>query len=173
MLDVVEYPSQALLEQCAPVTQFDTNLSVFAEQMMETMYAYGGVGLAAPQVGDTRKLLVVDSSDGKDSRWLTVLVNPSVTKRSHEVELGEEGCLSLPGVKLMVFRSLAIDVEYHDLKGVLQQFSFSGLHARIIQHEIDHLEGKMMFDRVGPMQRRQAMKDLPKGKRGKDGADKV
>jgi peptide deformylase len=172
VLDVVEYPNQTLLNSCVTVTQFDPSLAAFAEQMMETMYAYGGVGLAAPQVGDARRLLVVDSSDGKDSCWLMVLVNPRITKRSSEVEAGEEGCLSLPGVKLMVPRSLAIDVEYHDLKGKLQLFSFSGLHSRIIQHEVDHLDGKMMLDRVGPMQRRQALKDLPKGRRGKDGVDK-
>jgi peptide deformylase len=164
MLDLVFHPNELLATPCSLVTAFDAELKAFVDQMVETMYASNGVGLAAPQVGATRCILTMDPTGGEETDTLRVLVNPRVTWRSPEVEQGEEGCLSLPGVKLLVLRSLAVNVEYHDLAGKAQQSSYAGLAARIVQHEIDHLDGTLMFDRVGPMARRQALRDIPRNR---------
>jgi peptide deformylase len=166
VLRVVEYPDPVLKQACLAVEVFDSGLATFVDQMVEAMYASGGVGLAAPQVGASNRILTIDPSGGESNTQLMVLVNPSVTWRSAEAEVGEEGCLSLPGVKLLVPRSLAVDVEYFDLVGVLHSMQCRGLQARIVQHEVDHLDGVMMLDRVGVMSRKLVQKHLSKNKRG-------
>jgi peptide deformylase len=162
MLPFVAYPDPVLLQACLPVEQFGADLQVLVDQMVETMYAGNGVGLAAPQVGVLKCIMLVDPSAGEATNELQVLVNPRVIWRSPEVEAGQEGCLSLPGVKLTVLRSLAVDVVYHDLASTLQHVRCTGLRARIMQHEADHLAGTLMLERVGKMARKLALKDLPK-----------
>jgi len=160
MLDIVEYPSSDLKWSCAPVTRFDAGLKALAEEMATTMYAGDGVGLAAPQVGATSRILVMDPSGGEGKDQLLVLVNPEVTWVSPELEVGEEGCLSLPGIRLKVPRHAAVEVKYLDLEGNAQLFRYVGWASRIVQHEIDHLDGILMLGRVGPMQRKLALKSL-------------
>ncbi len=154
MLSVVTHPNPLLQQPCVAVAQFDQQLRLLADAMAETMYAQQGVGLAAPQVGELRRVVVVDHTGTGATNALQVLVNPRVTWRSHEVDADDEGCLSIPGVRLTVVRSLVINVEYNDLTGKLQSLRCDGLQSRVVQHEIDHLDGILMFARVGPLQRK-------------------
>ena len=158
MLTIVEYPDAVLLKQAAEVTVFDADLRMLIDSMAEAMYVSNGVGLAAPQVGRSQRLLLIDPSGGEEANGLMALINPRVTWRSPEQEHGEEGCLSLPGVGLLVPRAAAIDIEYHDAMGKLQQMRCTGFKARVVQHEVDHLDGILMLDRVSHLERKLALK---------------
>jgi|SRR5579863_2914641 len=164
MLDLVEYPSKDLKWSCAPVTRFDALLKGLADEMAVAMYAGDGVGLAAPQVGSTQRLLVMDPSAGKDGNQLRTLVNPQIIDVSEGTMTGEEGCLSIPGVKLTVRRYSWVTVEYLDLEGKQHKEAFIDWAARIVQHEIDHLDGILMLDRVGPLTRQLALRGLRRSK---------
>ena len=164
MLDLVEYPSKDLKWSCAPVTRFDALLKALADEMATAMYAGDGVGLAAPQVGATSRVLVMDPSGGKENGQLLVMVNPEVTWAAKQQVMGEEGCLSLPGIRLQVPRAVSVEVKYFDLEGKEQVVRWAGWQSRIAQHEIDHLDGILMLDRVGPMQRQLALKSLRKSR---------
>ncbi len=164
MLDVVEYPNDILDTPCTDVVRFDHELKQLVDRMAETMYAKHGVGLAAPQVGVSDCVLVMDPSGGDEGNQLRVLINPEVTWRSPEQELRDEGCLSMPGVAVKVLRPVIVEVKYFDLEGKQHQVQYGEWLARIAQHEIDHLRGVMMIDRVGPMQRKLALKSLGKNR---------
>ena len=160
MLDIVEYPNSDLKWSCAPVTRFDALLKHLSEEMAVVMYSDDGVGLAAPQVGAQNRILVMDPSAGKEGNALRVLVNPLIKETSPNLVAGDEGCLSIPGVKLKVQRHAWVTVEYLDLEGKQHKEAFVDWAARIVQHEIDHLDGILMLDRVGPTQRHLALKSL-------------
>lgn len=164
MLEVLAYPAPILTRPSDPTVKFDNDLRVLVERMAETMYTENGVGLASPQVGVSQRVLIMDPSGGEESNQLSVLINPEVTWRSPEVEMKAEGCLSMPGLKLQVVRPSVVDVKYFDLEGTQHQVRYGEWLARIVQHEIDHLDGIMMIDRVGAMQRRLVMKGQTKNK---------
>ena len=147
-MEVLIYPHPILRRGGQPITEFDQELADLADQMIETMYSEGGVGLAAPQVGVEKDIFVLNPSGSRDDRsGERVLCNPKITRKK-KWEFGEEGCLSLPGVHAEVERSLQITVTYQDLKGDEQQLQCEGWLARIVQHELDHLEGVMFIDRL-------------------------
>ncbi len=160
MLDLIKYPNKDLKWSCAPVARFDTLLKSLTEEMAVAMYSGDGVGLAAPQIGTSSRVLVMDPSAGSDSNAMRVLVNPQIIEASPDIVTGEEGCLSIPGVKLKIDRSAWVTVEYLDTEGKQHKEAFIDLAARIVQHEIDHLDGILMLDRVGPVQRRMALKSI-------------
>lgn len=164
MFDVVKYPSTVLRSICDPITLFDEELTVLVNKMIDVMYRFDGVGIAAPQIGVPRRVVIIDPSGGEESNQLQVLINPSVTWGSSSTETDREGCLSLPGMVLQVKRSDVVDVVYSDINGVQHQMRCEGFKARVVQHEIDHLDGVLMFDRVGDLMRKLAMKNLGKGK---------
>lgn len=143
LLDILVYPDPRLRRQAAEVTTFDDDLARFAEDMAETMYHAPGIGLAAVQVNDLRRLIVVDVSEHHDD--LRVLVNPRVVARDGEQEY-EEGCLSVPGVYAPVTRAEHIRVTAKTVQGEDIEFDADGLLAVCIQHEIDHLDGKVFVD---------------------------
>lgn len=157
---IVKYPEEVLARPCEVVTEYNDELSALVHRLTEAMYVAGGVGLAAPQLGVSRRVLVIDPSGGEVTNQLLALINPRVTWQSPEQELGPEGCLSLPGAVLRVQRAVAVDVEYHDLMGNLQTLRFTNFPARVVQHEIDHLNGVLMIDRVGRLARALVMKGL-------------
>lgn len=159
-LTIVKYPEAVLTQPSERVTEFGEDLEALVRRMAEAMYVAGGVGLAAPQLGVSRRVLVIDPSSGEEVNQLVALVNPRVTWRSPEEVIGPEGCLSMPGAVLQVVRAVAVDVEYHDTMGNVQTMRFTDFPARIVQHEIDHLDGVMMVDRVGRLARALVMKGL-------------
>ncbi|MBL9076359.1 MAG: peptide deformylase [Planctomycetes bacterium] len=147
-MEVLVYPDPVLRRGGKTVTVFDPELRATAARMMEAMYAEGGVGLAAPQVGIEWKLLVLNPSGSADERsGERVLCNPKITRKKGR-EFGEEGCLSFPGIHAEVERWVDITVTYHDLDGKEQTLQASDWLARIVQHELDHLEGVLFTDRL-------------------------
>ena len=149
------YPDPILREETEPIETFDDELRVFAVAMVETMVRERGIGLAAPQVGVKKRLVVMlqmkDTED--DDAEPLVLVNPKVTTTSGELWSFEEGCLSLPGINAAVLRQSHVEVEYQDLDGNVQRLSADGMLARILLHEIDHLRGKLFIDYLSSAQK--------------------
>src|SRR5579885_176770 len=151
MLEIIEYPNSSLKQSCKLVTRFDALLNALAEEMTMAMYAGDGVGLAASQVGSSQRVLVMDPTAGDSSNALRTLVNPVIVESSKEMVTGDEGCLSIPGVRLSVPRHAWVTVEYFDVEGKQHKEAFVDWAAKIVQHEIDHLDGIVMLDRVGPL----------------------
>ena len=147
-LELKYYGDPVLREVCAPVEQFDAELSEVVQWMVDTMFRERGIGLAAPQVGLKERLIVAlqmkDVDDG-DAEPLA-LVNPEVLERSRSTWEYEEGCLSMPGVVGRVIRSEEVVVRYQDLEGTEHTINADGMFARVLLHEIDHLNGRLFVD---------------------------
>lgn len=153
VLDVLKYPDPLLRRPGKEVTTFDATLQDTVADMLETMYRYRGVGLAAPQVGLDRNLLVLNPEGDPEQRdGELVLLNPRIISRK-TMEYGEEGCLSFPGIYAEVERHQDIHVHYTDLAGAAQEISFEGFLARIVLHEMDHLQGVLFVDRLSAAER--------------------
>jgi peptide deformylase len=141
-----------LRQKAKPVATITEETRRLIRDMFETMYAEEGVGLAAPQVGISERVIVVDSHE--DSTEPFALVNPEILEASKETEKSEEGCLSIPGLRDLVERSWRVRVRGLSPAGELREFEAEGLVARIIQHEIDHIDGVLFIDRVSPLKRK-------------------
>jgi len=152
VLDIKKYPAPVLKKKAAAVSVFDEELQKLIEDMVETMYAAPGVGLAAPQVGVSKRLAVIDISSRDDQHPLIVLINPCVLRTAGEVEF-EEGCLSIPEYTAKVKRSESLVVRAHDRNGDEVEIEADGLLAIALQHEIDHLDGFLLIDRISPIKR--------------------
>ena len=148
-----------LKQETEPVTEFDHELAEIAENMIDTMYDGCGIGLSAPQVGLLKKIIVVDPSFGEDENSLFGMINPEITETENECEL-EEGCLSIPGVFEFVTRPEKITVKYQDVEGNKHVLEADGMLSRVIQHEIDHLEGILFIDRLSTVKRNLLAKTL-------------
>lgn len=148
VLKLQKYGSPVLREKAMPVSKVDNEVRELVENMIETMYAEGGVGLAAPQVGVSKKIIVIDIEE----KGVIVLINPVIIKREGETK-EEEGCLSVPGVYSTVRRSSTITVEALDLDENKIRITQEGFLAIALQHEIDHLEGYLFIDRLSPAKR--------------------
>lgn len=162
VLEVLLAPHPKLSVSCEDVGEdaFGTlRLHQFISSMAETMYAKNGVGLAAPQVGDLRRILVVDPS-GEGKHHL-VMINPIILSKSETTSNSSEGCLSVPGLKVVVPRSTELTMTWRDLSGQRQEWYFSGWDATVIQHELDHLNGKTLYDRASMLKRSRYLKQLP------------
>jgi len=146
--EIKKYPDQVLRKKTEPVEAFGADLQQLIDDMIETMYAAPGVGLAANQVGVCKQLTVIDVSVGSEETSLIVLCNPEITYHEGE-EAHEEGCLSIPDYSTMVKRSGKVTVKALDRHGKEIEIEAEGLLARALQHEIDHLNGKLFVDRVG------------------------
>jgi len=141
------YGSKVLRKKGSTVDEFDDELVLFIDRMVETMIIEEGVGLAAPQVGVSRQIAVVNPEPGNE-KTLIKMVNPVIVSSSDDTESFEEGCLSVPGVRGNVIRPAAIEVHYQDEAGEKRELRADGLLARIIQHEVDHLNGVLFIERL-------------------------
>jgi len=159
VLPIHEYPDSVLREAAKPVERFDDELKAFLEDMWETMKENDGVGLAAPQVGVDRQIAVVQ---WQGKRY--VLINPRVVY-SEGKDIHEEGCLSAPGVYEEVARPTRIVVEAQDEEGNTYRIEEEGFMARALAHEIDHLQGRLFFDRLSPIKRQMVKRKLQKNRR--------
>ncbi len=155
------YPDPALRVKTPPVTDFGPALARLAADMIETMVAAPGIGLAAPQVGSQARLAVVDLSVGDDPQQLHVLVNPRITRREG-METDVEGCLSLPGISDKVDRPVSITVRAQDLKGNAFELQAEEWLARAICHEVDHLDGVLFTDHLRGLRRERVRRQLRK-----------
>ncbi len=148
-MKIVTYPASILREEARPVDQIDSETEKIIDDMFDTMYLNDGAGLAAPQVGISKRIIVVD-----DGNKPIHMINPEIISRSDEEENMEEGCLSLPGIRLSVWRNYKIVVCGKDKSGSVIEVEAEGLLARIFQHEIDHLNGILIIDHASSIQRR-------------------
>jgi peptide deformylase len=149
---IVKYGQEVLERPAAAVTQFDGSLEKLVADMFETMYAANGVGLAAPQIGISLKLCVIDVSCGKDPNARVVLTNPEIIATEGE-QVEEEGCLSLPDFRAKTLRPLRATVRAQDLSGTEFSLSGEGLLARALCHEADHLRGKLFISHLSKLKR--------------------
>ena len=163
---IIIHPDPRLKKLAAPVPDLSDDLRVLAEDMLETMYAAPGIGLAAPQVGELVRLVVVDcvKEDGAPPRPIAMF-NPEIIASSDEVSTYEEGCLSIPEIYEDVTRPAAVTVRWIDPDGNEQQEDFDGLWSTCIQHEIDHLDGKLFIDYLKPLKRQLITRKMVKLKR--------
>jgi len=161
LLTILKYPHPILREKSAPVTEFDEKLAQLAGDMADTMYAAPGVGLAANQIGAALQLLVYDPDPDPEKRNYRVLVNPTIVEAQGE-EMGEEGCLSVREFCAEVKRAWRVVVEARDLEGNPLTIEVEDFPARVLQHEIDHLNGILFIDRIGPLKRALYKKKLKK-----------
>ena len=151
LLTILRYPDPRLHTVAKPVAQVDQRIRDLAAQMFETMYDAKGIGLAATQVNVHERLIVIDASEERNQPM--VLINPTITWASEDKRMGEEGCLSVPGIYDGVERSTAVEVQALDLEGQLQTHKAEGLLAVCIQHEMDHLLGKVFVEYLSPLKR--------------------
>jgi peptide deformylase len=151
-----------LRERAAEVETVDADVRRLAQEMFTAMYEAEGVGLAAPQVGIARRIIVVDPHE--EGIAPMAIVNPRIAAASPITDKAEEGCLSIPGVREVVTRAAAVTVEGLGLHGQRITVDAEGLHARVLQHEIDHLDGVLFLDRLSPLKRRLALKRWEKVK---------
>ena len=158
-LNILEFPDPRLTTVAKRVEVFDENLKTFVEDMTETMYSANGIGLAATQVDVHKRLLVMDISEGQDQP--RVYINPEVLARSGE-QIHEEGCLSVPGIYANVKRAEDITIKAQDVNGDSFEEQLEGLHAVCIQHEMDHLVGRLFVDYLSPLKRNMVKKKLEK-----------
>ena len=156
---ILRWPDERLSKKCDPVQEITDEICDLADDMLATMYAAPGRGLAAPQVGVLKRMFVMDAiwKDGAD-RAPQVFVNPEIIAASSDNAEREEGCLSIPGVTVSVTRPAEVEVKWQDLTGNQHQVQFDGFAAACVQHEIDHLDGIVTFDRLEEVSRARAIK---------------
>ena len=152
LMRILHYPDPVLLRKAEPIVTIDDNVRSLARDMAETMYAAPGVGLAAPQVGISQRLIVVDCARKEEPPALIVAVNPEIVASSGS-SCEEEGCLSVPGYYTSVERAARVSVKFLDLHGQPRQIEAEGLLAVAFQHEIDHLEGILFIDRISSLRK--------------------
>jgi peptide deformylase len=163
---ILIHPDPRLKKICAPVDAVSSEIGQLAEDMLATMYDAPGIGLAAPQVGAMARLLVMDCvKDPAKSPRPMVLINPTITWSSEDTSVYDEGCLSIPDQYAEVTRPATVRVEWLGLDGKTNEEEFEGLWATCVQHEIDHLNGKLFIDYLGPLKRQMITRKMEKLKR--------
>jgi peptide deformylase len=158
-LKIVNYPAPILLDVAKPVAEFDENLRALVDNMFETMYKNRGVGLAAPQIGKSRRLFVMDCSGGEDESQKIALINPEIIAQEGE-QIGEEGCLSFPGIYTKIEREMRVVVRAQNVAGETFELDETDLAARCILHETDHCEGIVFLDRMTVLKRELAKRKI-------------
>ena len=156
LAQIRQYPDSVLRMKAPPVETFDDDLKRLATRLGELMKDANGVGLAATQVGVLRRVFVFARDEGE----VAVLVNPEIVRRGDEADVDEEGCLSIQGVTMPVERVTSVRIEGRDASGEEVAYDLEGTPARIVQHELDHLDGTMILDRTTPEARREALAAL-------------
>ncbi|MBO9413693.1 MULTISPECIES: peptide deformylase [unclassified Ruegeria] len=165
---ILIHPDPRLKKVCAPVADMTDELRKLADDMLETMYDAPGIGLAAPQIGILDRLIVLDcvKEEGEAPRPL-IMFNPEIVASSDETNVYEEGCLSIPEQYAEVTRPKVVEVAWMDRDGNAQQETFDDLWATCVQHEIDHLNGKLFIDYLKPLKRQMITRKMQKLKREK------
>ena len=164
---ILIHPDPRLKKLCKPVDDLSDELRQLADDMLETMYAAPGIGLAAPQVGELDRLIVLDcvKADTEEKPRPLIMFNPVVVASSDETNVYEEGCLSIPDQYADVTRPKEVEVAWIDRDGNACQEVFDGLWATCVQHEIDHLDGKLFIDYLKPLKRQLITRKMQKLKR--------
>jgi peptide deformylase len=159
--EIVKYPDPVLAKRGEAVTAFDDRLKTLVEEMFESMYQAQGIGLAAPQIGISQRLTVIDVSFKKNPEEKIVLINPEIVHREGE-QYEEEGCLSLPEIREKVKRAAKVKVRAQDVEGEWFEIEGEELLSRAFQHEIDHLDGVLFIDRLSRLKRDLTVRKIKK-----------
>ena len=169
ILDIISIPDKNLRKKIAPIERIDDELKQLMDQMLETMYAAPGIGLAAVQVGVPRRLVTIDvvakestEATGETIKEPMFLINPEILWRSDELGIYEEGCLSIPEYYAEVERPARIRFAYTDRDGVRHERDADGILATCVQHEVDHLDGKLFIDHISKLKRDMVVKKFAK-----------
>lgn len=173
VLKLYEYPEPVLKKKAEKVTKVDADVQKLLDDMLETMYDSAGVGLAAPQIGVSKRIVVIDVEQEDDDNGVKsgnplFLVNPEIIWRSEDKVCGEEGCLSVPKQRAEVERNAQVKVRYLDYNGNEQEILGDGLLAVCLQHELDHLDGVLYIDRISRLKRQMLLKKLDKMRSNKE-----
>ena len=163
-LTIILHPDPRLKKVCIPVTNIDNSIKKLCYDMVDTMYKYSGVGLAASQIGVLKRIITIDCSE-QEKKNPIILINPEIVWSSDEHIFFEEGCLSIPNIREEIKRPSSVRVKFLDSNGILKEDLFEGLWATCIQHEIDHLNGKLFIDYLGPIKRLFITKKMKKYKK--------
>jgi peptide deformylase len=166
ILPIITIPDPVLRKAAEEIERVDPALLKLAEDMLATMYDAPGIGLAAPQVGISRRLIVMDPSRDEEPREPLIMVNPVILERSAELRTHEEGCLSIPDVMAEVERPATTRVAYVDETGKQREKTLEGIWSTLVQHEIDHLNGVLFIDYLSRLKRDMIVKRFSKQKRG-------
>jgi peptide deformylase len=165
VLDIYKYGDDVLKLKATEIKDIDEKIIKLRQYMIDTMHeSSNAIGLAAPQVGESLQLSVIDLSRGTDENEMFVLINPEILEVEGS-DFDEEGCLSFPGISVPVKRSTRIFLKNYDLDGKEIKMEIEGYMARVIQHEIDHLEGTLIIDRISPLKRQMMKKDIKRLKK--------
>jgi peptide deformylase len=165
ILPIITIPDPLLRKEAAPIERVDAALLKLAENMLATMYDAPGIGLAAPQVGILRRLIVMDPSRDEEAKQPLVMVNPVILERGSEMRTHEEGCLSIPDVTAEIERPAMTRVGFIDREGKSQEQALEGIWSTLVQHEIDHLNGVLFIDYLSRLKRDMIVKKFTKQKR--------
>lgn len=168
LLPIITAPDARLKRKAAPVERVDRAVRRLLADMLETMYAAPGIGLAGPQIGRSLRVIVVDIADDEEDPAPLKMVNPEITALAEETVDYEEGCLSLPEQYAKVVRPGGVSVRYLDETGASRELQAEGMLATCIQHEIDHLDGIIFVDRVSAVRRNMILRKLTKAKKARD-----
>lgn len=167
-LKLYEYPHPILKQKAEKVAAVDDEIRKLLDDMLETMYASNGCGLAAPQVGVSKRIVVIDIAQEDEEPKPWYMVNPEIVWQSEEKEISEEGCLSVPGQRAEVERPAAVKIKYLDYEGKEQELSADDFLAVAAQHEIDHLDGVLYIDKLSRLKRQMLLKKLNKYRKERD-----
>ena len=166
--EIITVPDPLLRKISQPVERVDDELRALLDDMLESMYDAPGIGLAAIQVAVPRRVLVMDISRDEEDKKPFILINPQIVSLSDEISLHDEGCLSIPEYFAEVERPAALTVSYLDRHGTQQETEFTDLLARVVQHEMDHLDGKQFIDYISKLKRDRIVRKLTKDRKRAD-----
>ncbi|WP_300033634.1 peptide deformylase [uncultured Roseobacter sp.] len=159
VLQILLWPDPRLSQVCAPVGEISADIRQLADDMLETMYAAPGRGLAGPQIGAMIRLFVMDTTWKDGERNPRIFINPEIRETGSDLVTQDEGCLSLPGVSAGVARPGRVRLAWHDLTGAAQDAWFEGFEAACVQHELDHLDGRVTLDHLDPSARARLLQE--------------
>ena len=162
ILKLFEYPHPVLKQKTEKVEKVDNEIKKLLDDMLETMYASNGCGLAAPQIGVSKRIVVIDIAREDEEPTPLYMVNPEIVWRSEEKVCGEEGCLSVPGQRAEVERFASVKIKYLDYEGKEQELLAEDFLAIAVQHELDHLDGVLYIDHLSRLKRQMLLKKLEK-----------
>jgi peptide deformylase len=162
LLKILSIPDPVLRQVSKPVATINRDIEKLADDMLETMYDAPGIGLAAIQIGQPQRMFVIDLAKQEEPKAPMVLINPEILSRSEELSVYEEGCLSIPEYYEKVERPATVRLRYQDLKGSVHEIDADGLLATCVQHELDHLDGKLFIDYLSKLKRDRVMKKFTK-----------
>ncbi|HBU99146.1 peptide deformylase [Thalassospira lucentensis] len=168
--EILIVPDPRLKKECEPVTEVNDEIRQLLSDMLETMYAAPGIGLAAPQIGVMKRVVVMDVSDDKDKPEPLKLINPEIIWESEDTSIYQEGCLSIPDQYADVERPIEVGVRYLDENGKEQEIEADGLLSTCIQHEVDHLDGVLFTDYLSALKRNMILKKVQKLQKTKKSA---